>query len=139
MKTLSIHYETEFPASPLEVYRLLMDPLRHALITESEVKISSKPDGKFEVYGGYCIGYNIELIEGEKIVQAWHFDEDDWPANHFSICTFTFTPSAIGCKMVFEQSEVPEVSFDSLENGWKTYYWDRMREVIGNMRQKDDL
>ncbi len=130
MQTETIQFELMFRASPKDVYHLLMDKEKHALITESEVKISDKQDAKFQLWGGYCHGYNIELKEGEKIVQAWHFDEDSWPENHYSICTFEFLPSSEGCKMFFEQLEVPKTSVETLRKGWKEYYWDKMSALI---------
>ena len=58
--------------------------------TGSKVIMSNKVNGKFKVFDGYCHGYNIELMQGKKIVQAWNFAEDGWPEDHFSICTFFF-------------------------------------------------
>lgn len=130
MKTRSIQFQTIFPAEPGKVYHLLMDQAQHARIAGKDARISAKTDGKFIVWGGYCHGYNIELKEGEKIVQAWHFDETGWPDNHYSICTFTFAPCERGCRMHFEQSEVPEASADTIEKGWKTFYWDKMMALL---------
>jgi len=90
MKTKSIRQTVTFNASPETVYQLIMDPKKHAAVTGSAVIMSSDVNGKFSVFDGYCHGYNIELIEGKKIVQAWHFAEDGWPDDHFSICTVNF-------------------------------------------------
>ncbi len=86
--------------------------------------MTKRANGKFTVFDGYCHGYNIELIEGKKIVQAWHFNEAGWPEDHFSVCTFLLSPSAKGSKLTFTQSGVPAANFEALKEGWKTYYWD---------------
>lgn len=127
MNTCSINARVFFNASPEEVYDVLMDEKKHGRITEGDAKISDRPDGRFDVFGGYCHGYNIELEKGKKIVQAWHFDEDDWPRNHYSICTFEFTAHEGGCMMQFNQSDIPETSAEKLKEGWLTYYWEPMQ------------
>ncbi len=127
MNTRDIKASVFLKASPDEVYQLLMNEQLHGMITEGEVKISDRPDGRFEVFSGYCHGYNIELQPGKKIVQAWHFDEDQWPRNHYSICTFEFIPHEGGCQLNFHQSDIPEHCGDKLQKGWQNYYWEPMQ------------
>lgn len=90
MKTGTIHQTIVFKATPEAVYALIMDEKKHAAFSNSAVQMSKELKGEFSVFDGYCHGHNIELIEGEKIVQAWHFAEEGWPEDHFSICTFEF-------------------------------------------------
>lgn len=130
MKT--IHHTIHFEASPEEVYELIMDPGKHGDITGSEVTMSNEVKGKFAVFDGYCHGHNIELDPGRKIVQAWHFDEEDWDDNHYSTCTFLFTHSGTGCSMSFTQTDVPDASYESLKQGWKDYYWDPMKAYLAD-------
>lgn len=132
MKTKSIELKKTFKCSPEKVYALLMNADQHSKITEGPVKIADKVDAKFEVWDGYCHGYNIELIPGKKIVQAWHFDEENWPSNHFSICTFLFTKTEDGCEMNFEQIEIPESSVENLKRGWEDFYWGKMEYILTN-------
>jgi activator of HSP90 ATPase len=92
--------------------------------------MSTKVNGKFNVFDGYCHGYNIELIKGEKIVQAWHFAEDGWPDDHFSICTFELEKTDNKTKLKFLQTNVPEHKVDSLKDGWKQFYWRPMKVYL---------
>src|SRR5437868_3951604 len=108
MKTKDITQKVTFNAKPEDVYELIMDSKKHSAFSGSEVKMSKKPNGKFVVFDGYCHGYNIELEEGKKIVQAWHFAEDGWPDDHFSICTFVFSKAGKGTKLTFTQTGIPE-------------------------------
>ena len=78
MKTKSIKQTVTFNASPELIYNLIMDEKKHAAFTGSKAIIDSKAKGKFSVFDGYCHGYNMELLKGKKIVQAWHFAEDGW-------------------------------------------------------------
>ncbi len=130
MRTKTIRQTINFKAAPHEVYEIIMDPKKHAEITDSEVTMSKKTKGKFSVFGGYCKGYNIELVEGEKIIQAWNFDEHEWPEEHFSICTFLFEKTASGTKLSFTQKGVPAGKYEDIKSGWHQYYWTPMKQFI---------
>jgi activator of HSP90 ATPase len=126
MKTKTIRQTVSFKASPKEVYEMIMDAGKHSSLTGTTVKMSREVNGKFEAFDGYCHGYNIELEEGKKIAQAWHFREDGWPDDHFSICTFQFEPTEKGTKLTFSQVGVPEHKYDEIKDGWRQYYWKPM-------------
>jgi len=132
MNTKSINQIEEFDSNPLELYDLLMNAKKHAAFTGTKVTMSKKPKGKFSVFDGYCKGYNIELIAGEKIVQAWHFAEDGWPDDHYSICTFIFEKVGSKTTLTFTQTDIPEHKVDELENGWKEFYWKPMKAYLKN-------
>jgi len=130
MKTKTLKQTATFHATPGEIYELIMDPKKHSAFTGTKVKMSNKINGKFAVFDGYCHGYNIELKEGKKIVQAWHFAEKGWPDDHFSTCTFSFSKVAGGTQLSFTQKEVPEKNYDSLKSGWKEFYWEPMKKHL---------
>jgi activator of HSP90 ATPase len=132
MVTKSILQTITFKASPKEVYNLLMDEKKHSAFTGSKVRMSNRVNGKFNVFEGYCRGYNIELTEGEKIVQAWHFAEDGWPEDHFSICTFIFEKKDKKTRLVFSQTGIPGHKAAALKDGWKQYYWKPMKSWLEN-------
>lgn len=67
MKTKAIRQTVTFPkVKPMEVYNLIMDATKHSAFSGSKVKMNNKIDGKFEVFDGYCSGFNIELKKGKK-------------------------------------------------------------------------
>jgi activator of HSP90 ATPase len=132
MKTKTIKQSVTFAAKPEKVYQLIMDPKKHTAFTGSKASVSSKINGRFNVFNGYCHGYNIELVEGKKIVQAWHFAEEGWPEGHYSLCTFIFEPSGEKTKLSFHQSGVPVESAEALSDGWKQFYWEPMKAFLKN-------
>jgi activator of HSP90 ATPase len=136
VETKNIKQTVTFNAKPDEVYELLMDSKKHSAITGGAAKMSRKPKGKFTVFDGYCHGYNIELEEGERIIQAWHFAEDGWPDEHFSICSFLFEKSPKGTKLTFNQTGIPEQKATALADGWKQYYWAPMKQYLKTKEQK---
>jgi activator of HSP90 ATPase len=72
----------------------------------------------------------MELVEGKRIVQAWHFNESGWPDDHFSVCTFLLEPNSKGTKLTFIQTDVPSQNYDSLNEGWYTYYWNPIEQYL---------
>lgn len=130
MKTKSISQTVTFDATPEKIYRMLLDQKEHAAFTGSKASIDPKVSGQFSVFDGYCHGYNIDLIESRKIVQAWHFSEDGWPEDHFSICTFNIEPAGNKTKLKFHQTRVPEKNAPLLKNGWKEFYWNTMKAYL---------
>lgn len=132
METATIHQVIYFKAKPAAVYDLIMDAEKHSAFTSGPVTMSREVNGVFEVFEGYCTGYNIELEKGRKIVQAWHFREDGWPDFHNSICTFLFEDDPIGTRLTFTQTDVPAHKKKSLENGWKEYYWEPMADFLNS-------
>jgi activator of HSP90 ATPase len=130
MKTKSIKQTATFSASPEEIYHLIMNSKKHAAFTGSKATMSTKVKGKFTVFDGYAHGHNIDLIVGRKIVQAWHFEEEGWPGDHFSTCTFLLEPVGAKTKLTFIQTGVPEQSVEALKEGWKQYYWDAIKTYI---------
>jgi len=130
MKIKNLKQTVSFKASPKEVYELIMDSKNHAGFSGANASMSKKINGKFEAYDGYCRGYNIELEDGKKIVQAWHFAEDGWPEDHYSICTFLFENKDKGTKLTFTQTGIPEHKAEALKSGWKEFYWEPMKEYL---------
>lgn len=134
METTLIQHTVHFNATPKEVYEIIMDQDLHSEIAGSEAITSREIEGEFEVFEGYCKGYNIELKDGEKIVQAWNFAEDGWPEDHYSICTFMFEPYDEGTRMTFVQTDVPADKYEALDSGWYRFYWDNMTDYFdGNL------
>lgn len=130
MKTKNIKQTATFTAKAQDVYEALMDAKNHAAFTGANAKIDKKVNGKFSVYDGYCHGYNIELVKNEKIVQAWHFAEDGWPDDHFSICTFLLEQIGNKTKLTFMQTGVPEHKVAALSSCWKDYYWEPLMAYL---------
>ena len=130
MKTKTLHQTIHFNAPPKKVYELIMDAKNHSAFTGSDVRMSKAIGGKFEAFDGYIHGHNIELQEGMFIQQAWHFKEDGWTDDHFSICTFRFRPDKGGTELKFTQQNIPLPSFEALKKGWHTFYWRPMKQML---------
>jgi activator of HSP90 ATPase len=135
MKTKSISKTVRLKSSPPFIYNMLMDAKKHAAFTGSPVKMSKKVKGTFSVFDGYCTGYNIELIENFKIVQAWNFKEDGWPSDHFSICAFLLETDEKNTILTFTQTGIPEHKAADLRKGWNEFYWESMKLYLKKNRK----
>ncbi len=105
-----------------------MDSRRHARFTGAPARISRRVGGAFGVYGDGLTGRNLELVPGRKIVQSWR--SSDWPEGVMSKATFRLTPVAGGTRLTFTHSGVPARHRASIARGWRTYYWEPMREML---------
>ena len=130
MKTMTIKQTVTFNASPHDVYEMLMDSEKHAEFTESPATISRKVGGRFSTYDDYSTGTNIELVQDKKIVQKWR--GSDWPEGHYSVATFELEGAGVKTKLVFSQTDVPEDQYEAISEGWKEFYWEKMKKMIGN-------
>ncbi|MDO8509129.1 MAG: SRPBCC family protein [Nanoarchaeota archaeon] len=126
MKT--IKQKIKFKVLPHVVYEALMDSKKHSAFTDSDAKISRKIGGKISAYDGWIKGENIELIKDKKIVQKWR--GGDWPEGIYSIATFELIKTENGCELIFTQTEVPDEFYEDVSEGWKEYYWEKMKRYF---------
>jgi len=112
-----------------EVYAALLDSKKHSAFTGDKAKVSKKVGGAFSCYGGYIEGFNLELVENKRIIQAWR--GTDWKAGEWSIVDFTFKKK--GKKKTtctFNHFAVPDDQVKMIRKGWNEHYWDKMNEYF---------
>ena len=130
MGNKTIRQTATFKASPHEVYEILMDSKKHSELTGSEAHVGRRVGSKFSVYGGDIQGANLELVLDRKIVQSWRYS--DWPEGHYSRVTFLLKEVPNGTHLAFTQTGVPDEFYEDIAQGWKDYYWEPMKEMLGN-------
>ena len=127
--TTHIHDEQTFKATPSQVYEALMDSAQHAQFTGAPAEISRAVGGGFSAHGGYIMGVNVQLVPGERIVQAWR--AASWADGEFSIVRYEITADGPGSKLILDHVGFPEGNKDSLADGWGKHYWEPMRAYFG--------
>jgi len=125
-----VHHEVEFRAKPNDVYDAYLDSRRHARITGQAAKMSRTEGGRFTAGDGYISGYNLELIPGKRIVQAWRASE--WPEGAYSILRLELKPTGKGSRMIVDHVGVPDKFRDGVDQGWYEFYWDPMKKYFGD-------
>lgn len=126
VKTKMLECKARFKTAPEELYSLFMDSDKHSRLIGSSAVISSEVGGEFVVFDGYITGENIELVPGEKIVQKWR--DKTWPAGHYSTLTIELRANRKGGTEVYLRHDgIPEDSYEFITNGWKEYYWRKIK------------
>src|SRR5215831_5687652 len=70
-KSITIHQEIEFNASPQQLYEALLDSKQFTEFSGRPTQINREVGGAFSLFKGHIIGRNLELAPNERIVQAW--------------------------------------------------------------------
>ncbi len=125
MKTKTLHQSVVFETEPHEVFEMLLDSKKHAAFTGAKAKISRKVGGKFSVWDDWATGSNVEIVPDKKIVQEWR--GADWPKDHYSQVTFELKKVDRGTRLDFTQTDIPEMFYEDIAQGWKEWYWEKLR------------
>ena len=128
MEYKTVDHSLKLAGSPHQVYELLMDSEKHSAFTGGKAEISREVGGDFTIMGGGLGGKNLELVEDKKIVQSWR--AGDWPEGHYSTVTFLLEEEEGETRLSFVQAGVPASAYESINDGWRTYYWGPMSKAL---------
>jgi activator of HSP90 ATPase len=126
--THQIRHTIRFAVRPGAIYHALMDSRQHQAFTGAPAKIDAKVGGRFTAWGPHLSGVNVELLKDKRIVQAWR--AENWPAGHYSIATFDLKRVGSGTVLTFTQVGVPAKNRKSINEGWKTHYWQLLNKFF---------
>ena len=120
----------EFPVSPSEIYEAWLDGERHAAMTGSPATASDIVGGEFVAWDGYCMGTNLELEPGKRIVQSWRTTEftDEEPDSRLEI---SLEATDVGTKLTLRHSVLPEHG-EQYKQGWMEAYFEPMLNYFGS-------
>jgi activator of HSP90 ATPase len=134
---MSIRQEVTFPASPARIYELLTDSGKFAAATGRPARIEASEGAAFSIFGGYISGRQIELIPGQRVVQAWR--GNDWDAGVYSFVRFTLTPAGSGTKLVVDHNGYPQGKspmyptwHEHLSANWPVFYFEPFAKYLAN-------
>src|SRR5450432_847912 len=133
---MSIRQEVTFPLSPERVYELLTDGTKFAAATGRPAQIGGE-GAPFSIFGDYISGRQIELVPGQRIVQAWR--GADWGPGVYSLVRFTLTPEGNGTKLVVDHDAYPEGKspmypswHEHLSTNWPVFYFEPFAKYLAN-------
>ncbi|HEX4308599.1 MAG TPA: SRPBCC family protein [Acidobacteriaceae bacterium] len=124
----ALHQEVELPASAPRIANVLLDGKQFAALTGLPATIDGREGGAFSMFGGLIVGRTVEIVAGQRIVQAWR--PTDWPSGIYSIVKFEFKPSGSGTVVVFDHTAFPAGEYDHLTAGWNLHYWEPMKKFF---------
>jgi uncharacterized protein YndB with AHSA1/START domain len=122
---MSIHQEAIIDAVPEQVYAVLTDGEKFAAATGQPARLSDREGGVFTLFGGRIEGRQIELVPGERVVQAWRFGGDHpgtWDAGVYSIVRFTLKPEGEATNFVIDHDAIPPEWQGHIATGYPTFY-----------------
>jgi activator of HSP90 ATPase len=139
----SLHQELVFKANRKRVYEIftttaLFDKMTHNIqAKEGDAASASHPTeigngvgGAFSLFGGRIVGRHLELVPGERIVQAWRVAY--WDPGVFSIVRFDFTEHGPETKLLFAHTGFPLGDAENLLHGWKLHYWEPLESFLAS-------
>jgi activator of HSP90 ATPase len=115
-------------ATPRQVYDFIMDSRKHTSLSREKAVISKRVGGKFSAWNGHITGFNLALLPGEKIVQAWR--ATGWWPDHHSIAIFDLARVRAGTRLKFTQIGIPPNRYSGHYRGWIETYWTPMQEML---------
>lgn len=136
----AIHQEPLFKANRKRVYEALTETRPFSKLVElsgamqsmpagsKAAEISGSVGGPFTIFGGHIVGRQLELVPGERIVQAWRVV--DWRAGVYSIVRFELTSSGQDTKLIFDHTGFPRGAAAHLASGWEEHYWTPLRKYL---------
>lgn len=125
----TIKQRVKFKASPATLYDLLADSRKHSAVTGRKATISRKIGGTFSAGGNAVSGVNVDLVPGQRIVQAWRHRR--FPAGIFSMAAVTLTPTTDGgTELVLTHRGVPKDLIPETERAWREQYWSRIKAYL---------
>ena len=119
---------SKIPASAQDVYDAWLDSLAHSDMTGGAAQMSKTIGAEVSAWDGYISGRNLELVPGERIVQAWR--PTHWDPGVYSIVHFELKAASGGTALVLDHTGFPEGEFDHLDPGWYLRYWDPLKKYL---------
>jgi activator of HSP90 ATPase len=125
----SIHQEINLKATPQHVFDVLLDSKQFGTFTGMPAEIDPKPGGTFKTFGGLIEGRNVDIIPGQRIVQAWR--PASWDPGVYSIVHFELKANGEATLLTLDHTGFPEGLYDHLLFGWNTRYWEPLKKYLG--------
>jgi activator of HSP90 ATPase len=122
---MPIHQEAAIKASPGQVYGYLTNGEIFGAATGMPATVSEREGEPFSLFGGRVEGRQIELVPGERVVQAWRFGSahpDAWEQGVYSIVRFTMRPEGDATRLVIDHDGIPPEWLDHIQGGYPAFY-----------------
>ena len=123
MKELKKYFKLK--ASPADVYNALVNPVMLEIWTGEPAIMSTEPGSQFSLWDGAISGENVEFEENKRIVQKWHFGEEE-----DSVVTIKLHPDKAGTSLEIHQTNIPDEAFENMKSGWEEDYIGSLAELF---------
>ena len=117
----SFHQDITIKANVEKVYAALSDEKHFAAFTDAPAIFAAEDSASFSLFGGHIEGFNLQLIPGKRVVQAWRAAR--WAEGVYSIVRFELEQDGDETLIHFDHTAVPEGEMEHLDAGWHKMYW----------------
>ena len=125
-----LHQEVDVKGSPQRIYEALLDSKQFAAFSGEAAEISREVGGSFSMFAEKIVGRNIELVAGQRIVQAWR--PANWDPGLYSLVRFELNAHGAQTRVVLDHTGFPEGSFRHFEWGWHNHYWEPLKKYLAS-------
>ena len=126
---MTIKQSVVFKASAAKIYEALTDADKFSDVTGAPAEISADEGGAFIIFGGQINGRHIELVSGQRIVQAWRVT-NMWDEGVYSVARFDLDMSGDTTTLTLTHTGYPEDAAEHLEPGWHKMYWEPLKASL---------
>jgi activator of HSP90 ATPase len=132
----SLHQEIDLKANPSRVYEALLNSKQFTAFSGEAAEIGREEGNAFSMFGGVILGRNIELIPGQRIVQAWR--PTHWPPGVYSIVRFELKAQGGHTMLILDHTGFPKGEFANLNYGWGLKYWKPLEKFLAKPADAND-
>ncbi|KAG8194418.1 hypothetical protein JTE90_011029 [Oedothorax gibbosus] len=118
-----------FKCTSEEFYRAMTVKELVQAFTQGNCVLEAEEGGKFELFDGNVHGHFVKLVPSKTIQQKWRFKS--WPSGHFSDVTIDIEQKQDCTEVKVTQLGVPKSEVENTFSGWKRFYWDSMKRILG--------
>lgn len=124
----ALHQQVELAAAPQRIFHALLDSKQFAAFTGLPAAIESGAGGAFKTFGGLIEGRNVEIVEAQRIVQAWR--PSAWESGLYTLVRFELKPRGGETTLVLDHTGFREGDYEHFYSGWYVRYWDPMKKWL---------
>lgn len=92
----------------------------------------------FTIFGGRIEGRQVELVPGQRVVQAWRFGaahDSPWEPGVYSVVRFTLEPADQGTRLVIDHTAIPAEWIEHICGGYPACYREPIATFLSGARQ----
>ena len=135
-----IRQDAFIAAPPQQVFELLTSGSLFSAATGQPAEITDREGDAFSIFGGRVEGRQIELVPGQRVVQAWRFGAahpSPWEPGVYSTVRFVLEPAGDGTRLVIDHTGIPAEWIEHISLGYPTFYQDPIMAFFSG--SDDDL
>jgi uncharacterized protein YndB with AHSA1/START domain len=130
-----IHQEALVAAPPQRVFELLTSGNLFGAATGMPAELTAREGDSFSAFGGRIEGRQIELVPGERVVQAWRFGSahpSPWEPGVYSTVRFALAPAGDGTRLVIDHTGIPGEWIEHISSGYPAFYQEPIVKYFAN-------